>query len=54
MLGKEIASLVNEDLSPGTYQIEWNASQFASGVYFYNLISGDGSFSETKKMILSK
>jgi len=54
VLGKEIESLVNEDLSPGTYRIDWNASDFSSGVYFYKLTSGDGSFSETKKMVLSK
>ena len=54
VLGKEIASLVNEDLSPGTYRIDWNASDFSSGVYFYKLTSGAGAFSETKKMILSK
>ncbi len=52
MLGKDIATLVNEDLSAGTYQFEWNAANLASGVYFYRLTSG--AFTETKKMILSK
>ena len=52
MLGKEIATLVNEKLSPGTYSVEWNASEFPSGVYFYKLQSE--SYSETKRMILMK
>ncbi|RPI13399.1 MAG: T9SS C-terminal target domain-containing protein [Ignavibacteriae bacterium] len=52
MLGKEIAVLVNEPLSPGTYEIEWNASDYPSGVYFYRLIT-DG-FTQTNKMILIK
>jgi hypothetical protein len=53
-LGKEVASLVNERLEAGTYQIEWNASNQPSGVYFYRLTAGDGSFIQTKKMILVK
>ena len=51
-MGREVASLVNEQLSPGTYSFDWNASAFPSGVYFYELTT-DG-FSETKKMILMK
>lgn len=54
VLGKGIATLVNDQLASGTYLIEWNGAGFASGVYFYKLTSGDGKFSETKKMILSK
>ncbi len=54
VLGKEVSTLVNETLNAGEYEIEWNASNQPSGVYFYKLISGDGSFSETKKMILVK
>ena len=49
-LGREVATLVNGYLQPGIYEVDWNGSSFASGVYFYNLISG--SFSDTKKMIL--
>jgi hypothetical protein len=52
ILGKEIASLVNEQLSPGTYEIKWNAVNLPGGVYFYKLFAG--SFSDTKKMILLK
>ena len=52
VLGKEISILVNETLKPGSYNIEWDASNYASGVYFYRLMAGD--FSETKKMVLVK
>lgn len=52
VLGREIAILINEQLKPGTYEIDWDASYFSSGVYFYKLTAGD--FSETKKMILIK
>ncbi len=51
-LGKEIALLVNEQLKPGTYEVNWNAANVPSGVYFYKLQSGD--FIETKKMSLVK
>jgi len=50
--GREIQTLVNEKLQPGTYETVWNASNFSSGVYFYKLTSGD--FKETKKMVLIK
>ncbi|HSD64110.1 MAG TPA: T9SS type A sorting domain-containing protein [Ignavibacteriaceae bacterium] len=52
VLGNEIAALVNEEKSPGTYDINFNASGLSSGVYYYRLSSG--SFSETKKMIFLK
>jgi photosystem II stability/assembly factor-like uncharacterized protein len=52
LLGNEIATLVNEQLSPGTYETEWSASSYSSGVYFYRLTSGD--FLETKRMVLVK
>lgn len=54
VLGKEVSALVNENLNGGEYEIEWNASSQPSGVYFYMMSSGDGSFTETKKMILVK
>jgi len=53
ILGRELAVLVNESLAPGSYEYEWNASIYSSGIYFYNLSAGN-MFSETKKMILSK
>jgi len=52
VLGNEVATLLNEQKEPGTYEIEWDASQFSSGVYFYKLNSGE--FTEIKKMILMR
>ena len=51
-LGNEVSSLVNETKSAGTYEVEFNASDFSSGIYYYTLKAG--SFTETKKMILMK
>jgi hypothetical protein len=50
--GKEIVTLVNEKQSPGTYSVDWDASQYPSGVYFYTLITN--TFTETRKMTLIK
>jgi len=50
ILGNEVATLVNEEKEPGYYEVEFNATQFSSGVYFYRLQAGD--FVQTKKMIL--
>jgi len=52
VLGKEIATLVNEQLNPGTYEVEWNAGNYPSGIYFYTLTTS--SFTQTKKMVLEK
>src|SRR5690606_19156836 len=52
MLGREVENLVNEQLSPGSYEVEWNAKSLQSGVYFYKL-SADG-FTEVRKMTLVK
>lgn len=52
ILGVEIATLVNDNLSAGSYQINFNAARLSSGVYFYTLESGD--FREVKKMTLVK
>jgi len=65
LLGKKIASLIsigNEGLSPGIYEIEFDGSNYSSGVYYYKLVVGDASllkagstgFTETKKMMLIK
>ena len=51
-IGKEIAIIVNEELQPGSYNVDWDASNYPSGVYFYKLESGD--FVESKKMVLIK
>jgi hypothetical protein len=50
--GKEAAVIVNEKLSAGKYEIEWNAAGYSSGIYFYRISMGD--FTETKKMVLLK
>lgn len=51
-LGREVETLVNEQLTPGSYKYEWSAVDYPSGVYFYKLEAGE--FTETKKMILIK
>jgi hypothetical protein len=50
LLGREVATLVNERKSPGTYDVQFNGSALPSGVYFYRLESG--SLVETKRMVL--
>ncbi len=50
--GKEIETLVDEELNPGSYSVNWNAAQYTTGVYFYKLSSG--SFIDVKKMVLIK
>ena len=52
ILGREITTLVNEKKQPGEYEVEFNASNLPSGVYFYQLQAGD--FVQTKKMLLLK
>lgn len=56
LLGKEVATLVNEDKPAGSYEVEFNPASsiknLASGIYFYRLQAGD--FVETKKMTLLK
>ncbi len=52
VLGREVASLVNEQLQPGTYEIEWDGSNYPSGVYFYKFSAGIDIF--TKSMVLIK
>lgn len=70
ILGKEVATLVNEKLQPGTYEVTFDGSRLASGIYFYTLLIenvtklglGNESvnnnsrqvFKETKKMLLVK
>jgi hypothetical protein len=52
ILGREVAALVNEQLKPGAYEVDWNASNYSSGVYFYRLQTDD--YAVTKKMLLIK
>jgi photosystem II stability/assembly factor-like uncharacterized protein len=51
-IGRELAALLNQKQSAGKYEIEWNASNYPSGVYFYKLTAG--AFSEVRKMVLIK
>lgn len=50
--GKEVVTLVDEYLQPGTYGVTWNALDFPSGFYYYRLTSGD--WSRTNRMMLVK
>jgi len=52
VLGRAIATLVNEELHPGAYQISWDATTQPSGVYFYRLQTQH--FADMKKMVLIK
>ena len=52
LLGCEVATLVNEDKSAGKYEVEFNAENLHSGVYFYRIQAG--KYVSTKKMILMK
>lgn len=52
VLGREIATLVNEEKLPGTYEVISDGSSLPSGVYFYRLTSGN--YSATRKMLLLK
>ncbi len=51
-LGMELISLVNETKQQGSYEVTWDASNYPSGVYFYELISDE--FTDRKKMVLIK
>jgi hypothetical protein len=50
LLGREVATLVNGEVSPGIHSVTWNASNVRSGVYFYRLTAG--TFVQTKKLLL--
>ncbi|MCW8817555.1 MAG: SBBP repeat-containing protein [Ignavibacteriaceae bacterium] len=52
ILGREIATLVNEEKPAGEYEVEFNAANLPSGIYFYQL--KDGEFVQTRKMVLLK
>ncbi|MFZ4591536.1 MAG: YCF48-related protein [Ignavibacteria bacterium] len=52
VMGREVQTLVNESLKPGTYEVSFDGSPLTSGVYFYKLITG--GFTETKKMLMIK
>ena len=52
MLGREVELLLNEQLNPGSYEIEWNASAYPSGIYIVKMESN--SYFSTRKMTLLK
>jgi Secretion system C-terminal sorting domain len=52
ILGNETATLISKKLSSGAYEVDFNATEFSSGIYFYVLKSGQKI--KTKKMILLK
>jgi hypothetical protein len=52
LLGKEVATIVSEEMSAGSHSRIWNAANMSSGIYFYRLQAG--LYSETKKLILLK
>ena len=52
VLGREIETLLDESKKPGSYEVTWDGSRYASGVYFYKLVADD--YVVTKKMVLLK
>jgi hypothetical protein len=52
ILGREITTLVDKKQEPGSYQVNWDASNYTSGIYFYTLATNN--FNQTKKLILLK
>ena len=52
VLGREVATMVNENKEPGSYQVSWDASNASSGIYFYQLRTKE--YVDTKKMMLLK
>jgi hypothetical protein len=52
LLGREVATIVSEELPAGTYARQWYAGKMSSGVYFYRLQAG--SFTQTKRLVLLK
>ncbi|MBK9097394.1 MAG: 5'-nucleotidase C-terminal domain-containing protein [bacterium] len=52
IIGNELATLVNEERSPGSYEVSFNASEYSSGIYIYALRTD--AFTQTRKMMLIK
>ena len=52
MLGEEQAVLLDQDLSPGSYNVNFNAANLSSGMYLYRLETK--GYSQTKRMVLVK
>jgi aminopeptidase N len=51
-IGNEITTLVNKEMAPGEYEVVYNASELASGVYIYKITAGD--YTQSRKMVLMK
>jgi hypothetical protein len=51
-LGREVSTLVNDRVAAGVYSVEWDATAYPSGIYFYSINAGN--FTQTRKMILIK
>jgi len=52
ILGREVATLVNEEISPGNYEVKFDGTGLSSGLYFYTLRAG--GFTQSKKMVFLK
>jgi hypothetical protein len=52
VIGREVATLINEKLQPGPYEVQFSGDKLSSGIYIYRLSAGD--YVETKKMMLIK
>ncbi len=52
ILGREVSALVNQEINPGKYSVDWDAGNLSSGTYFYRLQTEN--YSETKLMVLTK
>ena len=52
LLGREVSTLTNEVMSPGTYKVSWDASELSSGIYFSRLVYGGNQI--VKQMLLIK
>jgi len=50
LIGQKVVTLVSENQSPGNHQVEWDASKFSSGVYYFRIEAGD--FQDMRKMVL--
>ena len=51
-LGQKVAELLNGDVDPGNHELQFNATNLASGVYFYRIQAGE--FTATKRLLLLK
>lgn len=52
LIGRKVTTLINSELNPGTYSVQWEASNYTSGIYFYRIETNN--FTTVKKMLLLK